>query len=111
MSEIIYLCVHKMRNVFMGMICVHAKMGTQTHKLCAHILCFCVYGSAPIASAILETYVKIVNFPPGRAHDGFPSYHEEKGHYDGKIRDILLGKFGITRISTMYRGTIFLIVM
>ena len=62
-----------------------------------------------IASAILETYVKIVNFPPGRAHDGFPSYHEEKGHYDGKIRDILLGKFGITRISTMYRGTIFLI--
>ena len=43
-------------------------------------------------------------------YDEIPSCPDGRRQYDGKIRDIPLGKFGITRIITMYRSTIILIV-
>jgi hypothetical protein len=39
-----------------------------------------------------------------------PSYRGGRREYNEKIREILLGKLGRTRIITMYRSTIFLIV-
>jgi hypothetical protein len=43
-------------------------------------------------------------------YDGIPSYPFGPVRYDGNIREILLGKFGVTRKTTMHRTTINLIV-